>query len=276
MHRIGCFSLVLVLLTMACVTNYPKVTMDPPWIPEATASSEEGESIRPAADAKVPIFFSQEDVPAIDGDFDEWAGLDGPITRLAVYGGGHDPADAEAFFVLRTDGVNLYIYSRTTDDVPNVNYLPGSMAWRGDTPEVFFGTSTSKHKKYTSGDNQLRIVPRSKENPMEVDIVINQRTAYEGMLDAPEGALLSAAARYFDDGYEIEASIPLSYMEINGLKVGQKVRCEFQVNDADATERDRMVHWMSDKDSPWFDPSVWGNGVVIALPEERKEVPDVL
>ncbi|MDF1569173.1 MAG: sugar-binding protein [Spirochaetaceae bacterium] len=232
--------------------------------------------LRPAEDAVVPVFFSTADRPEFDGDFSEWAGLDGPLTRLAVYGGSHVPEDAEAFFVLRTDGVNLFVYCRVTDDIAHENFLPGSMAWRSDTPEIFFGTTTSKHRKYTAGDNQIRLVPRSKDDIMAVDIVINQRTVDAYMVDGQEGTIFQAAAVYFDGGYEIEASIPLSLMMIDELKVGQKVRCDFQVNDADETERDRMVHWMSDKDTPWFDPSVWGNGAVAELPEIRKETPDVL
>lgn len=253
------------LLLWGCVTNYPKEIMDPPWQPEADAAGTSDAGNRPDENALAPVFYSETDKPAIDGGFTEWTGLEGISTQLVVYGGSHVPEDAEAFFALRTDGVNLYIYCRVTDDVAHENFLPGSMAWRGDTPEIFFGVNTTKHKKYTNGDNQLRLVPRSKENIKDVDIVINQRTAYSAMLEAPEGALLSAAARYTDTGYEIEASIPLVFMGINSLKTGQKIRCDFQLNDADETERDRMVHWMSDKDTAWFDPSVWGNGQVLEL-----------
>ena len=276
MHGMGYFSLIFILLTIACVTNYPKETMDPPWIPELTASSEESESVRPAADAEVPVYFSGSDLPVIDGNFDEWGGLDGALTRLAVYGGRHIPEDAEAFFVLRTDGINLYIYSRVTDDITHENFLPGSMAWRGDTLEIFFGIALAKHKKYQSGDNQIRLVPRSKENIDEVDIVINQRTMDGYMVSGQEGAVFGAAAVYSETGYQIEAAIPLSLMTIDGLAPGRKVRLDFQINDADETERDRMIHWMSDKDTPWFDPSVWGNGIVAELPDIRKEIPDVL
>ena len=76
--------------------------------------------------------------------------------------------------------------------------------------------------------------------------------------------------------YEIEASLPLSLLEIDGLKPGQEVRCDFQINDADETERDRMVHWMSTGDTPYFDPSVWGKGKVVLLPAERKETANEL
>lgn len=273
--KISAMSILLALLN-GCVTNYPKEVMEAPWVPQ-NQDSAAGESYdRPDENTQVPVFFSDTDRPVIDGDFSEWAGLDGPLTRIAVYGGQHIPEDAEAFFVNRTDGVNYYAYIRITDDLAHENFLPGSMAWRGDTPEIFFGVNTTKHKKYQRGDNQIRLVPRSKESPFEVDIVINQRTVGAYMVEGQEGALLSAAAVYFDGGYEIEASIPLSLMSIDGLKTGQKIRCDFQINDADETERDRMILWMNEKDTGWFDPSAWGKGAVVELPATRKEVPDVL
>ncbi len=266
----------LMIILPGCVTNYPKHVMEPPWIPAESTGSDDGTGGKPDPNTKVPVYFSETDIPVIDGTFTEWNGLDGPLTRLAVYGGSHVPEDAEAFFVLRTDGINLFLYSRVSDDLPHENFLPGSMAWRGDTVEIFFGPATARHRKYQDGDNQIRLVPRSRENIMEVDIVINQRTVGAYMVSNQEGAVFAAAARYSESGYEIEAAIPLSLMMIEGLKPGRKVRCDFQVNDADESERDRMVHWMSEKDNPWTDPSVWGDGIVVELPETRKEDPDYL
>ena len=146
----------------------------------------------------VPIYFDGTDKPAIDGKFDEWRGLDGPVTRIAVYGGSHDPEDGEVFFALRTDGTNLYVYARATDDMIHENYLPGSMAWRGDTVEFYFGDNTSRHDKYLPGDNQIRFVPRSFTDIYQVDIVINQRTAGAHMAGGGSGSLFKAAAVYHE------------------------------------------------------------------------------
>ncbi|OQX29637.1 MAG: hypothetical protein B0D92_02645 [Spirochaeta sp. LUC14_002_19_P3] len=281
LHLTECIRILFVCIATftalaGCVTNYPKAVMEPPWVPAEPAGGEGEAEGRPDPDTQVPVYFSSSDLPLIDGNFSEWGGLDGPLTRLAVYGGRHVPEDAEAFFVLRTDGVNLYIYCRASDDITHENFLPGSMAWRGDTPELFFGTALGKHKKYQTGDNQIRLVPRSKENMENVDIVVNQRTVDGYMVSGQEGAVFGAAAVYSETGYQIEAAIPLSLLSIDALAPGRKVRLDFQINDADETERDRMIHWMSDKDTPWFDPSVWGDGIVVELPDTRKEVPDVL
>ena len=266
--------LVLLVLT-ACVSDFPRHVMDPPWVPEAGDVSDEGLSW-PDQNTIVPVFFDAEDIPVIDGNFDEWQGLDGPSTRVPVFGGNHVKEDAEAFFVLRTDGSNLFIYSRVTDDMPHINYLPGSMAWRGDTVEIFFGTATHSHKKYVNGDNQIRLSPRSKEDSSDVDIVINQRTVGTHLLSDAPGIILAASAKYHDAGYDIEASIPLQLLMIDELQEGKKIRCEFQINDADTTERDRLIHWIGTKDDPWRDPSTWGNGEIVPLPEVRKEIPDEL
>jgi hypothetical protein len=261
----------IIFLFTGCVSNYPKVVMDPPWVPETEVSGGE-EIVQPDLNIPVPVYFNAEDRPVIDGTFDEWQGLDGPVTRMAVLGGSHNPEDGEAFFVLRTDGINLFVYARATDDVIHENNLPGSLAWRGDTVEFFFGSLTTKHQSYAMGDNQIRLVPRSKTDTFNVDVVVNQKTInVPTMSGEGSGPYFKAAAHFEENSYEIEASIPLDIIMIDGLKVGQKVRCDFQINDADETERDRMIHWMSTGDTPWNDPSVWGNGLVVELPVERKE-----
>ncbi len=259
------------LIFTGCVTDYPMNVMDPPWVPEPPPEGIDENIVLPDQNTIAPLFFSEDDIPVMDGDFGEWQGLDGPLTRRAVFGGSHIPSDAEAFFVLRTDGNNLFIYSRVSDDLAHENFLPGSLAWRGDTVEIFFGVNTLPHTNYAQGDNQLRLVPRSREDSSDVDIVINQRTAGAYLARNDPQAIFGGAAVYSDTGYEIEVAIPLSLMGIDGLNIGQRVRCDFQVNDADETERDRMVHWISEGDDPWYDASVWGNGSVVALPETRKE-----
>ena len=77
-----------------------------------------------------------------------------------------------------------------------------------------------------------------------------------------------AAVVFSDTGYEIEASIPLALLQIDGLEPGQKVKCEFIINDADEQERDRSVHWMSPTDDAYKDASVWGKGLVTEKVEE--------
>ena len=82
---------------------------------------------------------------------------------------------------------------------------------------------------------------------------------------------IKAAIVYGDAGYRIEAAIPVSLLNAKPLKNGQKVRLEFQINDADGgKERSRLVHWMSEKDAAYMDASTWGDGRVVPLSDALK------
>lgn len=242
--------MLLLILLGSCLTITEKRIIEAPWTPEAADAA--ALKIKPPVDEIVPVHWTGEK-PLIDGKFGEWKGLEGPVTRIVVFGSYHDPADAEASFVLMTDGTTLYIYARVTDDVVNENKLPGSMAWRSDSVEVFFGTDTSPHAGFRMSDNHIRIVPRSSKDAFDTELSINDITQNDGT---------EAAVVFTGSGYELEAAIPLEMLQIESLKKGQKIKCEFQVNDGDETERDRLVHWMSEHDNPWHDASVWGRGKV--------------
>ncbi len=237
------------LLFAGCVLTTEKSSIEPPWNPDAQREVVEFE---PPVDEVVPVYWV-ETPPAIDADFSEWENLDGPVTRIVVFGAFHDPKDAEARFVLKADAEHLYIYARVTDDRVNENKLPGGLAWRGDSVEIFFGTDTSNHANYRGSDSHIRIVPKDREDPFNFELAVNDITQTERT---------TAAVIFNEDGYEIEAALPLQLLRIDSLKPGQRIRCEFQVNDADTTERDRLIHWMSERDDPWYDASVWGWGQV--------------
>lgn len=65
------------------------------------------------------------------------------------------------------------------------------------------------------------------------------------------------ASVYEKKGYTMEVSIPLDAINISSLKRGQRTRCDFQLNDADEIERDRLVKWSSDEDD-YYTPAKWG------------------
>lgn len=95
--------------------------------------------------------------------------------------------------------------------------------------------------------------PRNSSDPFDTELSIN---------DITQNANTETAVVFTDSGYELESAIPLEMLQIEELKKGQKIKCEFQINDADSTERDRLVHWMSEHDDPWHNASVWGRGQV--------------
>ncbi len=196
--------------------------------------------------------------PVIDGVFDEWLGLSGSTTDKAVYGGVHKKEDAEGFFILRADSRYLYIYADVHDDLPNANDLPAPIAWRNDSVEVYVGTNTAKHNRFLRGDNHIRLVPVSKTDPKAIRVSINDREIPNGI----KGSVVFSA-----DGYRIEAAIPLNLLMISSFELDQLIRLDFQVNDADRTERDRLLHWNSPRDDTYHNPESWGNGRVLPFPQ---------
>jgi hypothetical protein len=249
---------VVVLLT-SCLTTTEKKIMDPPWKPSAESMAGAA-SNKPPVGQIAPVYFSKASTPVIDGNFDDWDGLTGINTRVMVYGGLFDAANTDGQFVVRTDGANLYLYANITDNNPNANLLPVAQAWRGDSIEFFFGTDTMYHTFYKNTDKRIRIIPRSKTNKFAFGFSVND---VEVQSDDIKVATVFSAT-----GYRIEAAFPLSLLNQKSLRLGQKVRTEFQINDADdGKERSRLVHWMSQKDVSYMDASTWGDGKVVPLPK---------
>lgn len=246
----------------SCLTTTEKKIIDPPWRPtvDPTAATT---SNKPPIGQIAPLYFSKDSIPVIDGNYSEWEGLTGVNSRVMVYGGLFNPKDTDGHFVVRTDGVNLYLFAVITDDDPGVNLLPAPQGWRGDSIEFFFGTDTLYHTFYKNTDKRVRIVPRSKTVKNAYEVCVNDSTV-------PNDSI-KAAIVYSDSGYRIEAAIPLSLLNAKQLKNRQKVRMEFQINDADGgKERSRLVHWMSEKDVSYMDASTWGDGKVVPLADAQK------
>jgi hypothetical protein len=198
--------------------------------------------------------------PAIDGDFSDWDGFSGSRTDQVVFAGMHSIGDGIGFFVLRSDNKSLFVYADVYDATPHEVDLPAPIAWRDDSVEIYIGASTAPHKKYEKDDNHIRIVPVSKDDPSAFSLSVNDVAVTEQC---------TAAVVYNDQGYTIEAQIPLGLLLIKKFSANQKIRVEFQVNNASKTERDGMSHWMSPKDDPYMDASVWGDAVVLPVPGSK-------
>lgn len=239
------------LVFSSCLSTTVKKIIPPPWTPEVQVSEDR----KPPKGQVAPVFWLVDTV-SIDGDFSEWDGLVSAEPYVSVYGGYFNPEDASGRFAYATDGETLFLFAEITDDVPNENPLSPAAAWRNDSVEFFIGTQTSTHRMYAENDSQIRIVPVSREDSSRFSLSIN---------DVDFTRQTNARVRYTQIGYTIEAAVPLGLLGIEKLSVGQSVRVEFQINDGDATERDRLVHWMSEKDNPWNDASVWGDGKIVEV-----------
>ena len=242
-------------LLPSCLTVNAKKTVAAPYIPPKVEGVAAGEK-----ESLSKVYFSTSNFVRVDGNFDEWAGLEGVHTHEQVYGGLFDPKNADGFFVARTDGENLYIYADVTDDDAVVNTYEIPQAWRGDGIEFFFGTDTSRHNSFKESDVRVRIVSRSKTDKNAVSIGIND---IEVQSDDIQTAFV-----YGEKGYQVEAKFPLSLLSNKALKNNQNLRVDYQVNDADGgKERTGLLHWNSPNDNTYADPASWGNAKVISLPE---------
>jgi hypothetical protein len=198
--------------------------------------------------------------PKIDGDFSDWEGLEGSSTEKIVFDGNRPAEEGLGFFALRSDNKSLFVYADVYDTTAHEVDLPAPIAWRDDSVEVYLGANASPHEKFEKDDNHIRIVPVSRDDKFAFSLAVN---------DVEVTDQCTAAVVYNDHGYTIEAQIPLGLLLIKKFSPNQKLRAEFQVNDASKIERDRERHWMSPKDDPYFDASVWGDGIVLPLPAGR-------
>ena len=246
------------LVLTACLTTTARRPVPPPWVPPTGDAVE----LEPPVGVVVPVYWMPDNPPEIDGEFGEWDGLETADPYVSVYGGGHEPDDASGRFVVATDGDVLYLFAEIVDDQPNENPLTPAMAWRNDSVEFFFGVITGRHRTFQEGDNQIRVVPVNRDDPFEYSLAIND-------VDMTRQSL--GAAAFTEQGYTVEAAVDLALLRIESLREGQDVRVEFQINDGDETERDRLVHWMSENDDPWFDPSVWGDGRIVSPQEASRD-----
>ena len=211
-------------------------------------------------DNKKAVLYVGTTAPTLDGTLNDWQGLLGSSPEVWTYGrsrGNHDPS---AVFVLRSDNKKLYVNVEVKDSVANENDLPAPLAWRNDSVELYLGTDTSAHTRYTTSDNQIRLVPVSRTDTHLIGVSVNDR-----IVDTERD--VQGTVIYTDAGYRIQAAIPLRLLQIKGFTAGQALRCEFQINDATSGERENLVHWKSKLDNTYFDASAWGDGVVEALPE---------
>ena len=255
---ISILSVFTMTLFSSCLTVNAKKVIEAPYLPPEEAFADAGEQ-----EKLFKVYYSGSNSPVIDGEFSEWEGLDGVKSRRMVYGGMFNPENTDGTFKLRADDSFLYIYADIIDDQPQINKFPAPQAWRDDSIEFFFGTDTGYHTFYKPTDHRVRIVPKNKTNKFAYDVSIN---------DVSMSGSIKAAIVYSEHGYKIEAALPFSLLSIKKLKPKQKVRGDFQINDADGgKERSRLVHWNSPKDNTYLDASAWGNGVVVALEEANKK-----
>ncbi len=210
------------------------------------------------------VLYLTKTLPKDDGTYSGWNHLQGTSPQIFVFGAPRGPNDPSGVFVLQSDNKYLYILADITDSTANENPLPAPIAWHNDSVEVYISTDTSSHQTLSMQDMHIRLVPRSRSNPHAVGISINDITV-------DKRPNLGGTCIYTSKGYRIEVRIPLRMLNMQNLQVGQAFRAEFQINDASDGERENLLHWSSKNDNPYYDASVWGNGVMVAAPEDSHD-----
>ena len=205
------------------------------------------------------VIYLTKSPPALDGTYSGWENLQGTSPQIFVFGAPRAVNDPSGVFILQADKEFLYILADITDSTANENPLPAPIAWHNDSVELYLSTDTSLHQTLSPQDVHLRLVPRSRSNPHLVGIAIND-IAMDQRHD------MGGTCVYTAKGYRIEVKIPLRLLHMQHIKPGQAFRAEFQINDASDGERENLLHWSSKNDNPYYDASVWGNGIIESAP----------
>jgi len=192
--------------------------------------------------------------PVIDGVLDEvWqnVGEEGVLITEIINTTSAVPEDANdlsATFQVMYKDDNFYIYVVVQDSVLDYTFSD----WQGDGVELFFDGDNSKGSSYDSvNDNQIRITVDDVELADIDSSLPVEGTAFSVLLT--------------DVGYNIEASFPLSTLQIIPENT---FGFEVQINDNDdGSGRETMIRWFSNDNDSWRDASLFGEAVLVPEPE---------
>ena len=192
--------------------------------------------------------------PVIDGVLDEvWqnVGEEGVLITEIINTTSAVPEDANdlsATFQVMYKDDNFYIYVVVQDSVLDYTFSD----WQGDGVELFFDGDNSKGSSYDSvNDNQIRITVDDVELADIDSSLPVEGTAFSVLLT--------------DVGYNIEASFPLSTLQIIPENT---FGFEVQINDNDdGSDRETMIRWFSNDNDSWRDASLFGEAVLVPEPE---------
>lgn len=248
----------LVVLTETAVsspTNPPAAS--PTATPDITATSPAAPTIPPptsnveAAPALSP--------PTIDGDLSEWAGVRAYESTYRVFNAprwdGTD--DLTAVWQLAWDATHLYIAVAVADDV-HVQTQTGNQIFRGDSVDMQFETNLARASSQLGPSNfQITFSPGNFAG-LPPSAFRFQGTSQGQILDAPGGHRITLAAQKTAVGYNLEAAIPWSDLNVapfSGLVLG--VALNASDNDTPGTAvQEVMKSHVSTR--TFANPTTWG------------------
>lgn len=203
----------------------------------ALASPAFAQSLHPATGEPL-VLTCYRGTPILDGNLDEWRGLDAAVVdaESQVFSGVENwtgASDCSAKFYAMWDNTNIYIAIDAKDDKV-VNTATGGDIWRNDAAEIFFSTTNAvaghdEHYQYGFTPDGM------KWNWCNMDGAGNADQNY-----------VAVAATVTGDGYIIEASVEYGQMTSLNFATNSVIGFHPVLDDADGdgSARDLQITWV--------------------------------
>ncbi|WP_203567676.1 sugar-binding protein [Aestuariimicrobium ganziense] len=175
--------------------------------------------------------------PVIDGTLDaNWP--DGPTLSL----GANNLTDGVALegvsadFRLAWDQTNLYVHATVTDPTPMLNRYHGFDIWNGDAVEIFVGPdNVDQGGGIQVNDSQIIISGQPQD--------ANGTAEYYWYNSRTDQPAITAVVKPAPGGWTMEAAIPLSALNIDGVNPPQQLRFDIGFDDGNGAQRQRQFLW---------------------------------
>ena len=209
----------------------------------------------------------------VDGTLDEWDELPflctqpaEVIKRAKTWKG---PADGSFKFAVEYDEKYLYIAARVTDD--KIHARPGDVPWRRDGLQIYLD-ARSKSDRLAAKDDPLQYISLVAFGAAEPEIDTNVDFVIKDLTPGPDGSFVGQrhiarraamtpwggsadeiilARVITETGYDVEAAIPISYIEALQGKPWKDFRMNLSMIDFDygqtgQTSMGSMLFWRYD------------------------------
>ena len=219
------------------------------WDPRHPVAPERTRFSIPRAPGPMPV----------NADLEKWAGI--PM-REVTPADGRSPSDHSFRFAIAHDVENLYVIARVTDREVIRRHGPGGSLWKDDCVELWvdsrFDADAFNNMPHNPGCWQFVIAP-SREPGGKPDHTVYRHPDWNDR----QYPHLETASRITEDGYVIEARLPLNDLRGPVLMVNPHV-VGFNISTCDASPTGDQKDW---KHLLWqgeheWDAREWGVGVM--------------